>query len=67
MSSCRDAQAGTGSVATTLVTHYMGFARTVADRFIFMEFEEIGEENEPHAFFDNPQQEKTRRFLSQIL
>jgi general L-amino acid transport system ATP-binding protein len=50
-----------------VVTHEMGFAKTVADRVIFMDFGEIVEENEPHAFFDNPQHERTKLFLSQIL
>ena len=49
------------------VTHEMGFARAVADRVIFMDAGEIVEQNTPKAFFDNPQNERTRRFLSQIL
>ncbi|UTW53635.1 amino acid ABC transporter ATP-binding protein [bacterium SCSIO 12827] len=49
------------------VTHEMGFAKTVADRVIFMDGGEIIEQNEPHSFFDNPQHERTRLFLSQIL
>ncbi len=49
------------------VTHEMGFARTVADRVIFMDGGEIIEENEPEAFFNNPQHERTKLFLSQIL
>jgi general L-amino acid transport system ATP-binding protein len=49
------------------VTHEMGFAKTVADRVIFMDVGEIVEENEPHAFFNHPQQERTKLFLSQIL
>ncbi len=49
------------------VTHEMGFAKTVADRVIFMDAGEIVEENEPHAFFNNPQQDRTKLFLSQIL
>lgn len=50
-----------------VVTHEMGFAKTVADRVIFMDYGEILEENEPNAFFDNPQHERTKLFLSQIL
>jgi len=50
-----------------VVTHEMGFAKTVADRVIFMDYGEIVEENEPNAFFDNPQHERTKLFLSQIL
>jgi general L-amino acid transport system ATP-binding protein len=49
------------------VTHEMGFARAVADRVIFMDLGEIVEENSPDAFFDSPQNERTRQFLSQIL
>ena len=49
------------------VSHEMGFARTVADRVIFMDEGEIIEENRPAEFFDNPQHERTKLFLSQIL
>src|SRR5215831_11363271 len=49
------------------VTHEMGFARQVADRVVFMDQGEIVEQNEPHAFFNNPQSERTKLFLSQIL
>ena len=49
------------------VTHEMGFARKVADRVIFMDRGEIIEENSPDAFFDHPQNERTKLFLSQIL
>ncbi len=49
------------------VTHEMGFAKTVADRVIFMDGGEIIEENHPSEFFDNPQHERTKLFLSQIL
>ena len=49
------------------VTHEMGFARTVADRVIFMDKGEIVEQAAPNDFFDNPQNERTRLFLSQIL
>lgn len=49
------------------VTHEMGFARTVADRVIFMDGGEIIEENEPEEFFGNPQHDRTKLFLSQIL
>lgn len=50
-----------------VVTHEMGFARTVADRVIFMDEGDIVEENEPNEFFNNPQHERTKLFLSQIL
>lgn len=49
------------------VTHEMGFAKTVANRVIFMDGGQIIEENEPQQFFDNPQSERTQLFLSQIL
>ncbi|MFN3687882.1 amino acid ABC transporter ATP-binding protein [Salinarimonas sp.] len=50
-----------------VVTHEMGFARQVADRVIFMDYGQIIEMNEPEEFFKNPQHERTRLFLSQIL
>ena len=49
------------------VTHEMGFARQVADRVIFMDEGEIVEENAPEAFFSNPENERTKLFLSQVL
>lgn len=49
------------------VTHEMGFARQVADRVIFMDQGEIIEQNDPEAFFGNPQNARTQNFLSQIL
>ena len=49
------------------VTHEMGFARAVADRVIFMDRGEIVEQNTPEAFFSNPQNERSKQFLSQIL
>ncbi len=49
------------------VTHEMGFAKTVADRVIFMDQGQIVEENEPHAFFNDPRNDRTKLFLSQIL
>jgi general L-amino acid transport system ATP-binding protein len=49
------------------VTHEMGFARQVADRVIFMDQGQIVEQAAPEAFFDHPQHERTRLFLSQIL
>ncbi len=50
-----------------VVTHEMGFARQVADRVIFMDAGEIVEQNNPEDFFHNPQNERTKEFLSQIL
>ena len=49
------------------VTHEMGFARTVADRVIFMDRGEIVEQAEPEMFFSNPVNDRTKLFLSQIL
>ena len=49
------------------VTHEMGFAKQVADRVIFMDGGEIIEENNPSEFFDNPQNDRTKLFLSQVL
>ncbi len=50
-----------------VVTHEMGFARQVANRVIFMDAGQIIEQNEPEAFFNNPQHDRTKLFLSQIL
>ncbi|HHX91921.1 MAG TPA: amino acid ABC transporter ATP-binding protein, partial [Paracoccus sp.] len=49
------------------VTHEMGFAQAVANRVIFMDQGQIVEQNAPHAFFNNPQSDRTKLFLSQIL
>ncbi|KHS71534.1 amino acid ABC transporter ATP-binding protein [Pectobacterium brasiliense] len=49
------------------VTHEMGFAKTVADRVIFMDQGEIVEQAPPDIFFSNPRSERTQAFLSQIL
>jgi len=57
-----------GSGMTMLcVTHEMGFARTVADRVVFMDEGEIVEENDPENFFNHPKFDRTSLFLSQIL
>lgn len=56
-----------GGMTMIVVTHEMGFAKTVAHRVVFMDFGEIVETNEPFAFFDNPRHDRTRLFLSQIL
>jgi len=50
-----------------VVTHEMGFAREVADRVVFMADGEIVEVGTPAELFDNPQEERTKKFLSQIL
>jgi len=50
-----------------VVTHEMGFAKSVAHRVLFMDYGQIVEGNTPDEFFDNPQHERTKLFLSQIL
>ncbi len=50
-----------------VVTHEMGFAKSVAHRVLFMDYGQIVEGNTPEEFFDNPQHERTKLFLSQIL
>jgi general L-amino acid transport system ATP-binding protein len=50
-----------------VVTHEMGFARQVANRVVFMDYGQIVEANTPDEFFKNPQHERTKLFLSQIL
>ncbi|MFB5936486.1 hypothetical protein ACE8FZ_24945 [Peribacillus frigoritolerans] len=50
-----------------VVTHEMGFAKEVGDRVIFMDEGYIIEENIPSEIFNNPQQERTKAFLSKVL
>ncbi len=50
-----------------VVTHEMGFAKTIADEVIFMDEGDIVEQNAPAAFFEHPEHERTKLFLSQIL
>ena len=50
-----------------VVSHEMGFAKSVAHRVLFMDYGQILEENSPEEFFNNPQHERTQLFLSQIL
>jgi ABC-type polar amino acid transport system ATPase subunit len=50
-----------------VVTHEMGFARKVADKVVFMDRGEVVEIESPKDFFNNPKNERTRLFLSQIL
>ena len=50
-----------------VVTHEMGFAKSVAHRVLFMDFGQIVEGNTPNEFFENPQHDRTKLFLSQIL
>ena len=56
-----------GGITMLVVTHEMGFARTVANRVIFMDDGQIVEQNNPEAFFTNPKSDRTKLFLSQIL
>jgi len=56
-----------GGMTMLVVTHEMGFACKVANRVIFMDQGEIIEENDPVSFFDNPQSERSKLFLSQVL
>jgi general L-amino acid transport system ATP-binding protein len=58
--------AGQG-ITMLCVTHEMGFARSVADRVIFMDHGQIVEENTPEEFFNHPKSERSRDFLSKIL
>ena len=54
-------------ITMVCVTHEMGFAKSVANRVIFMDFGEIVEENDPETFFTQPRMDRTQLFLSQIL
>ncbi len=56
-----------GGMTMLCVTHEMAFARQVANRVIFMDQGQIVEQNEPEAFFNNPQSPRTKKFLDQIL
>jgi putative glutamine transport system ATP-binding protein len=56
-----------GGMTMVVVTHEMGFARRVADRVIFMDEGRIIEVGTPEHFFKNPENERTKRFLNQIL
>ena len=54
-------------ITMLVVTHEMGFAREVADRFLFFDEGEVVEEGTPEHFFTNPREDRTKLFLSQIL
>jgi ABC-type polar amino acid transport system ATPase subunit len=56
-----------GGMTMVVVTHEMGFARRVADRVVFMDGGRIVEVGPPEHFFENPDHERTKRFLNQIL
>jgi general L-amino acid transport system ATP-binding protein len=54
-------------ITMLVVTHEMGFAKSVAHRVLFMDFGQVVEQNTPVDFFDHPRHERTKLFLSQIL
>ena len=56
-----------GGMTMVVVTHEMGFAREVADRIVFMDEGRVVEVGTPEHFFTNPQEDRTKLFLSQIL
>jgi glutamate transport system ATP-binding protein len=56
-----------GGMTMIVVTHEMGFARTAADRVVFMSEGAIVEENDPESFFTNPQSDRAKDFLGKIL
>ena len=56
-----------GGMTMIVVTHEMGFAKTVADRMVFMDEGRIVEQAVPDKFFNNPESDRTKLFLSQIL
>ena len=56
-----------GGMTMIVITHEMGFAKTVANRMVFMDEGRIVEEAVPDKFFNNPESERTKLFLSQIL
>ena len=56
-----------GGMTMVVVTHEMGFARRVADRIVFMDEGRIMEAGPPEHFFENPEHDRTKRFLNQIL
>ena len=58
---------GKEGMTMIIVTHEMGFARTVADRVVFLEDGHIVEENESEAFFSHPQSERAQLFLSKVM
>ena len=56
-----------GGMTMVVVTHEMGFAREVADRVLFMDGGRIAEEGTPEELFGNPQNPRTKEFLSKVL
>ncbi|MDF2842949.1 MAG: transporter related protein [Herbinix sp.] len=55
------------NITMVVVTHEMGFARQVADRIVFMEDGQIIEEGDPEHFFNNPENDRVKQFLSKII
>jgi ABC-type polar amino acid transport system ATPase subunit len=60
-------QLASEGMTMVVVTHEMGFARAAADEVIFMDYGLIVEQTTPHDLFNNPKEERTKLFLSQIL
>ena len=61
------ADLASGGMTMVVVTHEMGFARSVADRVVFMDEGRIVETGTPEHFFQSPQNDRAKRFLGQIL
>ena len=59
-------QLARGGMTMVVVTHELGFAREVADRVMFMDQGQVVETSDPHTFFSNAREERSRRFLSQM-
>ena len=60
-------QLASEGMTMVVVTHEMGFARSAANRVVFMADGRIVEEGDPHQFFDNPRSDRAKDFLSKIL
>ncbi|MNT02654.1 Glutamine transport ATP-binding protein GlnQ [compost metagenome] len=56
-----------GAMTMVVVTHEMGFARSVADRLLFMDAGRLVEDRRPEEFFANPSTDRARQFLSKVL
>jgi ABC-type polar amino acid transport system ATPase subunit len=56
-----------GGMTMVCITHEMGFAKAVADKVVFMDNGAIVEQGTPQEFFDSPRDERSKKFLSQIL
>lgn len=61
------ADLASGGMSMVVVTHEMGFARSVSDSVVFMDAGQVVETGTPDALFDNAQTDRLRRFLSQVL